>query len=53
MLNDYFDKHEKVKYESSPLLLDSKFECVLYAALPMSEEELEQVKKSHKGKYNK
>ena len=52
-MNDYFDKNEKVKYESSPFPLDSKFEYELYAALPMSEDELEKVEKKYNGKYNK
>ena len=45
ILNDYFDKNEKVNYESSPFSLDSKFENELYAALPMSEDELEKKRK--------
>ena len=53
ILNDYFDKNEKVKYESSPFLLDSKFDYELYAALPMSEDELEKAKKKYNGKYNR
>ena len=53
VLNDYFDKNEKVKYESSPFPLDSKFEYELYAALPMSEDELEKAEKKYNGKYNK
>lgn len=37
-MNDYFDKYEKGKYESSPFPLESKFEYELYAAVPMSEQ---------------
>ena len=53
MMNDYFDKDEKVKYESSPFPLDSKFEYELFVALPMSEDELEKSEKKYNGKYNK
>ena len=53
ILNDYFDKNEKVKYESSPFPLDSKFEYELYEALPASEDELEKAEKKYNGKYNK
>ena len=53
ILKEYFDKDEKVEYESSQFLLDSKFEYELYMALPMTTEELEQDKKKYKGKYNK
>ena len=46
IMNDSFDKDEKVKYESSPFPLDSKFEYELYVALLMSEDELEKVEKN-------
>ena len=54
-MNDHFDEDEdeKVKYESSPFPLDSKFEYELYTALPMSEDELETIEKKYNGKYNK
>ena len=53
IINGSFDKDEKVKYESSPFPLDSKFEYELYAALPKFEDELEKSKKKYNGKYNK
>ena len=46
ILNDYFDKYEKVKYESNPFPLDSKFGYELYVALPMSKDELEKAGKN-------
>ena len=46
IMDDSFDKDEKVKYESSPFPLDSKFEYELYAALLMSEDELGKVEKN-------
>ena len=53
VLNEYFETDEKVKYESSPFPLDSKFKYELYTSLPMSEEESTQAEKKYKGKYNK
>ena len=53
LLKEYFADDEKVKYESSPFLLDSKFEYELYTVLPMTLEELEEAEKKHKGKQNK
>ena len=53
ILNEYFDKDDKVKYESSPFPLDNKFEYELYQSLPMTPEELEEAEKKYKGKYNK
>ena len=44
-MNDYYNNDETVKYESSPFSLNSKFEYVLYAALLMSEDELQNLKK--------
>ena len=41
-----FGKNKKVKYKSSLFRLDSKFEYELYAALPMSEDELEKTKRN-------
>ena len=38
-----------VKYESSPFPLHSKFEYELYAALPISEKELEKAENKYKG----
>ena len=52
ILDEYFDKDEKVKYESSPFPLDSKFEYELYSALLMSKEELTKAENKYKGKYN-
>ena len=52
LLKQYFDKDEKVKYESSPFPLDNKFEYELFTALPMSDEELAKAEKQYKGKYN-
>ena len=46
ILNEYFDKDEKVKYASSPFPLDSKFKYELYSALTMTD------KKLVKQKYN-
>ena len=37
---EYFDKDEKMKYESSLFLIDSKFAYELFVALPMTPEEL-------------
>ena len=51
ILNDYFDKYEKVKYESNPFPLDSKFGYELYVALPMSEDELEKAEKKYNETY--
>ena len=47
-MNDHFDEDEdeKVKYESSPFPLDSTFEYELYAALFMSKDELEKLKRN-------
>ena len=45
-MNNYFDKYEKLKYESNPFPLDSKFGYELYVALPMSADELEKAGKS-------
>ena len=53
IMNDYFDKDERVKYKSSLFPLDSKVEYELYAALPMSEDGLEKSEKKYNGKYNK
>jgi len=53
VLNEYFDKDEKVKYESSAFQLDSKFKYELYTALTMSEEELTRAKKRYTGKNTK
>lgn len=53
ILNEYFDKDEKVQYKSSPFPLDSKFKYELYVAVPMIAEELEHAERKYKGKYNK
>ena len=37
---EYFDKDEKMKYESSPFLIDSQFAYGLFVALPMTLEAL-------------
>ena len=52
-MNDYFYKNEKEKHESSLFSIDSKFEYELYAALPISEDELEKAEEKYNGKYNK
>ena len=49
ILNTYVGKVEKVKYESSMFLLDSKFKYELCASLPMCIKELEQAEKKYKG----
>ena len=50
ILNEYFGKDEKVKYESSPFPLDGKFEYELYTALSISDDELDKAEIKYKEK---